>query len=235
MDLRDRRRALADGAAHALHRPGAHVSDRENARHAGFQRQPSTVAGGYEALVVDRDIAILQPFGGGIRAKEEEHVADRPRFALFRVAVSPGYGFDARLALAAQPADFGARAQLDVADAGDALDQILRHARGEPGAAHQHPDFRGVAGEKHGGLSRGVAAAHEHHFLARAHLRLDRRRPVPDTATLHGLEIGAVRTAIARAGRNHDRAAAHRAAVRELERERVAIDRSLAIEVHDLR
>jgi hypothetical protein len=38
MDLRDRRRPLAYGAAHALYRPGAHVSDRKNAGHAGFQR-----------------------------------------------------------------------------------------------------------------------------------------------------------------------------------------------------
>src|SRR5437667_7721269 len=121
MDLRDRRRPLANGAADALHGSGAHVPDRENPGHAGFQRQPGAVAGGYEALVVDRDVAILQPFGRGICAEEHEDVADRPRFLLFRVAVSPGHGFDAGLALTAQPADLGARAQLDVADAGDAL------------------------------------------------------------------------------------------------------------------
>src|SRR5437867_2078106 len=38
MDLRDGGRPLANGAAHALDRPGAHVSDRENPGHAGFQR-----------------------------------------------------------------------------------------------------------------------------------------------------------------------------------------------------
>src|SRR5712692_7675286 len=95
------------------------------------------------------DVAILQPFGGGLCAEEHEDVADRPRFLLTRVAVPPGHGFDAGLALAAQPDDFGPRAQLDVGDAGDALDQVFRHACRKAGAAHQQPDSRGVAGEKH--------------------------------------------------------------------------------------
>src|SRR5256886_15857198 len=235
MDLRDRRRPLANGAADALHRPGAHVSDCETPGHAGFQGQASAAAGGYEPLVVDRDVAILQPFGGGIRAEDHEDVADRPRFRLFRVAVPPGHGFDAGLALTAQPADLGARAQLDVADAGDALDQILRHARGEAGAAHQHPDFRGVAGEKHGGLSPGVAAAPGHYLLAGANLRLDWRGPVPDAAAFHGLEIGALRAAVACSGGDDDRMALHGAAVGKLQRERIAVGSALAVEADDLR
>jgi len=40
VDLRNRRGPLADGAAHALDRSAAHVSDRENAGHAGLQRRP---------------------------------------------------------------------------------------------------------------------------------------------------------------------------------------------------
>src|SRR5437762_2597465 len=87
MELRDRGRPLANGAANALHGPGAHVPDRENTRHAGFQRQPRVLAGGYESLVVDRDVAVLQPFGGGIRAEEHEDVADRASFFLTRVAL----------------------------------------------------------------------------------------------------------------------------------------------------
>src|SRR5438046_7402860 len=110
VDLRDRRRPLANGAAHALDRPGAHVPDRENARHAGFQRQPRVLAGGYESLVVDRDVAVLQPFGGGIRAEEHEDVADWASFFLIRVELPSGHGFDAGLGLTAQPADLRARA-----------------------------------------------------------------------------------------------------------------------------
>src|SRR5205807_4363211 len=112
MDLRDRGRPLANGAADALHGSCAHVPDRENPEDAGFQRQPGAVAGGYESLVVDRDVAILQPFGGGIRAEEHEDVADRASFLLTRVALPPGHRFDAGLGLTGQPDDLRSGAQL---------------------------------------------------------------------------------------------------------------------------
>src|SRR2546423_9882837 len=120
-------------------------------------------------------------------------MADGPRFLLCRFPVPPADRFDAGLARAGETRDLSVRSQLDVADAGDAVDEIPGHARGEAGTAHQHPDFRGVTGEENRGLSFGVAAAPEHPPFARAHLRFHGPRPVPDTAAFHGLLIIAFR------------------------------------------
>jgi hypothetical protein len=82
VDLRHHGSALPDGGADALHRSGAHIADREHARHAGLERQRKIVPRGNETLFIDRDVAILEPRGARVRAEEQEHVADRPRFVL---------------------------------------------------------------------------------------------------------------------------------------------------------
>ena len=91
-----------------------------------------------------------------------------------------------------------------------------------------------MPGEKHRGLSRGVAAADERHLLPRAHLCLDGRGPVPDAPPFERLQIGAVRTAIAGARGDDQRAAAHGARVGELERERIALLRPAAVQAQRL-
>src|SRR5437868_1316506 len=82
--------ALADGAADPLDRPRADVSNREHARHRGLQRrhQPSLIsvrlrAGHDETGAIKRDAATIEPAGGGIRASEQEEIADLLGGALF--------------------------------------------------------------------------------------------------------------------------------------------------------
>src|SRR5438477_12028125 len=76
-------RALADGAADPLDRSRAYVSNREHARHRSFQRrhQPALIsvrlrAGDHETGAIKRDAAAIEPAGGGIRASEQEEIAD---------------------------------------------------------------------------------------------------------------------------------------------------------------
>jgi hypothetical protein len=75
--------ALADGAADPFDRSRAYVSDREDARHRGFQRrhQPAQIsvrlrAGDDETGAIKRDAATIEPAGDGIRAGEQEKIAD---------------------------------------------------------------------------------------------------------------------------------------------------------------
>ena len=161
-------------------------------------------------------------------------MTDRPGLLFPRVAAPPGHRLDARLARAGEPDDLGARQELDVRRRRDAIDQVLRHARREARATHQHPHLRRMHREKNRGLPGGVAAADQHDFFTRAHLRLDRRGPVPDAAAFHRREIGAIGTAVARAGGDHHSAAAHRAPVGELQQHRVLLARALAIEAPQL-
>ena len=80
MNLRDHRGAFADRGGDALGRAGPNIADREDARQAGFERQPDAVAlrraGDDEALLVDLDAA-MQPIGIGVGADEEEQVPQR--------------------------------------------------------------------------------------------------------------------------------------------------------------
>ena len=82
-----------------------------------------------------------------------------------------------------------------------------------PAGAHHHPDLRGVRGEEDRRLARGVAAAHQHHLLARAELRLDGRGPEPNAAALELAQVGDVGPLVARARGDHDGACAQLLAV----------------------
>src|SRR3954447_15472929 len=75
--------ALADGAADPLDRSRAYVSNREHARHRGFQRrhQPAQIsvrlrAGDHETGAIKHDAAAHEPAGDGIRPGEQEKIAD---------------------------------------------------------------------------------------------------------------------------------------------------------------
>src|SRR4029077_18574832 len=114
MDLRHHGGPLADRAADALDRACTHVADGEYARDARLQRQLEVALGPDEAAVVNRHVAILEPPGARIGAEEEEHVSDRARLGLARVAGAPGDRLDAGLARAGQVDDLGAREKLDV-------------------------------------------------------------------------------------------------------------------------
>jgi hypothetical protein len=62
------------------------------------------------------------------------------------------------------------------------LDEILRHAGGEAGAAHEHDDLGGVTGVENGGLSGGVAAADDEDAMAGYGDAVKARCPVDNAA-----------------------------------------------------
>src|SRR5215831_11031918 len=95
VDLRDRRRTFTDGAADALHRPRAHIADREHSRHAALERR-AAMARGHKALVVEGDWTVAQPPGSGIRAEKQKHVIHGTCLRRVSVAIPPGHGLDTR-------------------------------------------------------------------------------------------------------------------------------------------
>ena len=70
--------------------------------------------------------------------------------------------------------------------------------------------------EVDGGLSGGVAAADQCHFGAGAHLRFERRGPVPDAATLEAPRRPGSRPAVAGTAGDDHGTGRHRAAVDEV-------------------
>jgi hypothetical protein len=75
VDLGYHRRPFANGAPYALHRAGAHVADREHARNVRLQRERDIMPGRDEALVIDRDVLVLQLAGARLSAEKKENVA----------------------------------------------------------------------------------------------------------------------------------------------------------------
>ena len=68
--------------------------------------------------------------------------------------------------------------QVDIGQAADPLDQVMRHGRRQRLRATGHAG--GMAGEKDRRLARRIAAADQGDLLARAELRLERRCPIMD-------------------------------------------------------
>ena len=90
--------------------------------------------------------------------------------------------------------------------------------------------------EEHDGLSGRVAAADKRHLLAFAKLRLDRRGPIGDARAFEHRQVGDRWPPVRGAGGNDHGLGAHRAAIGELELERVAVASVAvaAIEMGDL-
>jgi len=84
---------------------------------------------------------------------------------------------------ALQGRDFRVGSQVDRRAPLDALNQVAGHPLRQAIAPDQHVDALGGLGQKDGGLSRRIASAHDDHFFASAHLRLDERGAVVHTGT----------------------------------------------------
>src|SRR5262245_55791905 len=84
VDERNRGGAFADRAADALHRARAHVADGEYARHRRLERsgaprvRRARLPRQHETVRIERDAAVLEPFGFRIGADEEKEMPDRP-------------------------------------------------------------------------------------------------------------------------------------------------------------
>lgn len=164
----------------------------------------------------------------GLGADHDEDVADRARFALSAAAVRPGHA--AQQGIAIQLGDLGARMQGDLRRLVDALDEMVGHGVGEAVAADEDVHMRRGARQEHRRLAGGIAAADDDHFLAGAQIRFHRRRGVVDALALETLVVEKRQLAIARTGRDHDRAGADRLPV--LERQRVGM--RFAVERRDV-
>ena len=97
MQRGDHLRALAHRGGHALDGTGADVANGEHPRHAGLHR-PMRVAefgaGADETALVERHAGAGQPASAGLRADEQEQVAQwQPRLGA-RARVSPGDGLE---------------------------------------------------------------------------------------------------------------------------------------------
>jgi hypothetical protein len=68
---------VADRRCHPLDRTRTHVTDRKDARHAGFGRILDIAAGANKTLVVKGDAGAGQPVGVRLRADEQKQVPDR--------------------------------------------------------------------------------------------------------------------------------------------------------------
>ena len=80
--------------------------------------------------------------------------------------------------------DFGLREHFDIGKPADTVDEIARHGRSDIVAAHQHPDFRDMLGEKHRGLAGRIPGADQHDVLIGAQPRFDPRGPIVNAGAL---------------------------------------------------
>ncbi len=113
--------------------------------------------------------------------------------------------------------DLGIAENRDVRCGRDSIDEVARHRAREAGPAHEHAHLTRVARQEHGRLARRVSSAHEIHVLVAAQSGLGRRGPVRDAAALELRQVRNLRSAIERAGGDHDRARPNPPAVGKLE------------------
>ena len=147
-------------------------------------------------------------------------------------APAPAYGLQ-NASLSFKGADLGLHEDLDIGQAGNAVDQIARHARLQAGAAHEKPDLGDLARQVHRRLTRGVAGAHQGHLLPGAQPRLQWRGPVVDARALESREILDIEASVPGATRDNHRAGADAFAVAEIQGESLAPGRRVVLQAHD--
>src|SRR5215210_8075293 len=135
----DRDRSLADSRRDTLHVSASYVADGEHPRQARLEqmRRPAerpvrgrevvgrqVRSGLDEALGVERHTAV-QPAGGGIRTRHEEHVPDRLRLGLSAARVAPGHALE--MIATFQRHDLRERPHADARAVLDAAYEVPRH------------------------------------------------------------------------------------------------------------
>src|SRR5689334_12750379 len=158
VDEVDRHAALADGGGDPLHRVEPHVPGREDARHAGLQRERGSVLGPgrpawalqklgpghHEAVVVAQDV-VTEPVGARHGADEDEQ--PRGLDVLRRPGGAVAQGQRLEVLLATGRDDLTAQAHLDVVRGGDPLDEVLRHGELEAGPPDEEHDPLGITSQ----------------------------------------------------------------------------------------
>ena len=112
--------------------------------------------------------------------------------------------------------------QVHIRERTDAVDQVARHRRLQPGAPHDQVQALHPGREEHDRLTCRVAAADQRHFFSLAQLGFDRGGPVRDPGALEGRQVRDVRPAVARAGGDHHGSRPHGAPVNEFKARRIA-------------
>ena len=146
------------------------------------------------------------PVAGGVGADQQAQPARVHAFEMDAAARLTHLQVEPLQAAIATAADhLGAGAHLDVAGRVDLTDQVLRHGRGQPVAAHDDRDLVGELGQVQGRLPGRVAAA-DHDDVAALHLpRHGGRGTVVDAAAQEGVQGGHPQPAVGDACGEDDR------------------------------
>ena len=190
----------------AANTPGRLVSRKNGVRPCARQRSPRTAsrgtarAGQDETLLVKLHAA-TQPFGVRIGPDEEEQrrrvdprldagiVADADRLEM---TVSFQRGHD------------GASVNLDVVDLLDAIHEVSRHALSQIPAARDDVHAPRISRQRHDGLPRRIAGAHDDDLLVATELRFRVRRGIVDAGTLELTQTRHIEPAILHTRRDKD-------------------------------
>ena len=154
---------------------------------------------------------VIQPAGPWRRSDKDEQLSGFDYFCRALGQVTEGQLL--KVPVAACLHDLGADADVDVGNARDLLDEVVRHRRLKRVGAHQHGHRPGEPGQVNGGLAGRVRAAHHVHVLVLAALGLGERRAVVDARPGHLGATGGRQLAVGDPGREDDRLGVDRAAV----------------------
>src|SRR3546814_10639154 len=110
------------------------------------------------------------------RSDEGEEMCCRPPILYLRTANAQGHGLQLPLA-SVQRRNFSSDDHLDVWQAFDSLDQILRHRPAER-PANDHGYLFGPAGKIDGGLARRISSTDQGNLTVGAEIRFERRGPI---------------------------------------------------------
>src|SRR5215831_13558722 len=212
-DETDGNGALADGRGDPLDRAGSHVAGREYPGQAGLQQvgvpgqlvpgaAPASLlaqirAGDGEAVTVQLDRLGEPP---GVRLGADENQKRRGGQG------GPGRGDQVLHDHLLEPAsavklpDRAVVADLDAGLPGDAVEQVLRHARGQVLTPHDDGDRATPAGQPGRRLTGRVAATDDHNRIPRVDLVVSYQRGVEHPGALELLQASRLELSVGDAG-----------------------------------
>ena len=188
VDERDRHRALADRARHALDRARADVAGDEHAGHARLQQETGRARAASRRALASRP-ARMNPRSSRATTPSSQSVRGAAPMNTKHASTSSTRSVAVRVADpqaragCPSPSAPTACARVRTSTLGsacDLLDQVVRHRLGQRVAAHEHRHAAGVRGEVDRRLAGRVGAADHDHVLVRARARLGQRGAVVD-------------------------------------------------------